>query len=359
MSLVLDGVSKTVGAETHIDDVSLTCEAGGFNILLGLTEAGKTTLMRLMAGLERPTSGTITAQGKDVTRVPVRRRNVAMVYQQFVNYPSFTVYENIASPLRRAGFAGDEIDRRVRREAERLKISELLDRRPAALSGGQQQRTAMARALVRDADLVLLDEPLANLDYKLREELRIEMRNLFSERGTVVVYATTDPAEAMVLGGRIAVLHEGRLLQTGPTPQVYRQPANESVARVFGDPPMNLIDAHIDNGVVDIGEVAHFPAPIHLADLPPGDYRLGVRPAHLDITSGPGVDLQGRVEVAEIAGSTTFIHIQMGEVEWVVEADGVQALEPGRELAIRVAPERLFAFAADGRLAAAPDIGGH
>lgn len=354
MSLVLERVTKIVGAQTHIDDISLTCERGSFTILLGLTEAGKTTVMRLMAGLDRPTSGRIHENGQDVTRIPVRRRSVAMVYQQFINYPSFTVYDNIASPLRLAGHSRDEIDRRVRREAQRLQIEHLLDRRPDALSGGQQQRTAMARALVRDASLVLLDEPLVNLDYKLREELRAEMRSLFADRETVVVYATTDPEEAMVLGGRTAVLHEGRLLQLGPTPDVYRQPASDIVARVFGDPPMNLINARLADGEVDLASVARFPAPPHLRELVPGDYRIGVRPAHLMLDSREGVGLRGTVEVAEVAGSVTYVHLQVGDHDWVVEEAGVHSPQIGAELDIRVLPERLFAFTTDGRLAAAP-----
>src|SRR6185436_6373661 len=165
---------------------------GSFNVLLGRTRAGKTSLLRLLAGLDRPTAGAIRSDGADVTHVDVRRRNVAMVYQQFVNYPSLTVYENIASPLRlREGLGRDAIDRRVRETAAALRLDDLLNRLPGELSGGQQQRTAMARALAKDADLLLLDEPLANLDYKLREELRVEIRRLFRGRDAVVVYATT------------------------------------------------------------------------------------------------------------------------------------------------------------------------
>jgi glycerol transport system ATP-binding protein len=224
MSLVLDHVSKDVGAEAHIRDVSLTLEKGGLNVLLGPTLSGKTSLMRLMAGLDRPTSGRVVMDGGDVTAVPLRRRSVAMVYQQFINYPFFTVFENIASPLRVAGIASREIEARVREAARLLKLEPYLDRQPLQLSGGQQQRTAIARALVKRADLVLLDEPLANLDYKLREELREELPRLFDVSGAVFVYATTDPAEALLLGGRTATLSEGRVTQFGATPEVYRRP---------------------------------------------------------------------------------------------------------------------------------------
>ncbi|TJW67888.1 MAG: ABC transporter ATP-binding protein, partial [Mesorhizobium sp.] len=189
--LELRNVSKTVGAAEHIRDVSLTLQHGSLNVLLGPTLSGKTSLMRLMAGLDAPTSGSVWFDGKDVTGQPVQKRNVAMVYQQFINYPAMTVYENIASPLRVAGAEQAKIDKEVRNAAALLKLTPYLDRTPLSLSGGQQQRTALARAIVKNASLVLLDEPLANLDYKLREELRAELPKIFAAAGTIFVYATT------------------------------------------------------------------------------------------------------------------------------------------------------------------------
>jgi glycerol transport system ATP-binding protein len=239
VSLELRNVVKRVGAETHIHDVSLKLAATGFNTLLGPTLAGKTTLMQLMAGLDRPTAGAIWLDGRDVTAVPVRKRNVSMVYQQFINYPNLTVYENIASPLRVARMKRSAIDDRVHRMAELLHLKPLLRRRPGELSGGQQQRTALARALVKDADVVLLDEPLANLDFKLREELRDELPKLFAGRRSTVVFATTDPTEALLLGGHTAALHEGRITQFGPTAEVYRRPADLRTAQVLSSPPIN------------------------------------------------------------------------------------------------------------------------
>ena len=215
MTLELKNVSKRVGAEIHIHETSVTLADKGFNILLGTTLSGKTTLMQLMAGIDKPTSGEIWFDGKDVTSMPVQKRNVSMVYQQFINYPNMTVFENIASPLRVAGVARGDIDERVKAVADLLKLTPMLDRMPSELSGGQQQRTAMARALVKDADLVLMDEPLANLDYKLREELRDELPKLFADRDCTVVYATTEPTEALLLGGHTALLHEGRVVQYG------------------------------------------------------------------------------------------------------------------------------------------------
>ena len=201
MALELRNIVKRVGDQTHIHDTSLTLAEDGFNILLGTTLAGKTTLMQIMAGLERPTSGEVWFNGQNVTGVSVQKRNVSMVYQQFINYPNFTVFENIASPLRVVHMDEQEIAKRVEQIAELLRLTPLLKRSPSELSGGQQQRTALARALVKDADLVLLDEPLANLDFKLREELRDELPKLFANRKCTVVYATTEPSEALLLGG--------------------------------------------------------------------------------------------------------------------------------------------------------------
>ena len=229
MTFVLENISFSVAQETVIDDVSLMLDQGSMNVLLGPTLSGKTTLMRLMAGLDRPTTGRLMEGGLDVTNVPVRRRSVAMVYQQFVNYPSLTVFENIASPLRVAGVGRAEIDARVTEAARLLRLENFLQRLPAQLSGGQQQRTAIARALVKHAKLVLLDEPLAHLDYKLREELP----RIFAQTGAVLVYATTEPTEALLLGGTTVTLHEGRVSQVGPTARVYRRPENIEAARVF------------------------------------------------------------------------------------------------------------------------------
>jgi glycerol transport system ATP-binding protein len=202
VTFVLENISLSVAQETVIDDVSLTLDQGSMNVLLGPTLSGKTTLMRLMAGLDRPTAGRLIQGSVDVANVPVRRRSVAMVYQQFVNYPS-----NIASPLRVAGVGRAEIDARVTEAARLLRLENFLQRLPAQLSGGQQQRTAIARALVKHATLVLLDEPLANLDYKPREELREELPRIFAQTGAVLVYATTEPMEALLLGGTTITLH--------------------------------------------------------------------------------------------------------------------------------------------------------
>ncbi|MCG8511105.1 MAG: ABC transporter ATP-binding protein [Rhodospirillales bacterium] len=360
MTLVLDQVTRSVGTEIHIRSTSLELTPGSVNTLLGPTLSGKTTLMRLMCGLDRPSSGRVLADGVDVTGRSVRERDVAMVYQQFINYPSFTVYDNIASPLKRGGMARDEIDRKVRQIADVLRIGPLLDRLPGELSGGQQQRTALARALVKEAGLLLLDEPLVNLDYKLREELRQELRTIFETGKSIVIYATTEPLEALMLGGNTVVLDEGRVLQTGPTIEVHNAPASERVGAVFSDPPINMIDGVVDNGSAVLGGGIRIPLKGHLRGLAMGRYRFGVRASYLYVSrrSADDIEFTGKVELAEISGSETFIHVAHHGVSWVAQEEGVHGFALNQEVRVYVNPGALFVFDGTGRLVAAPDRGG-
>jgi len=243
MQLSLERVTKKVGAQTWLYEQSIAPKSGAVTVLLGATQAGKTSLMRLMAGLDTPTEGRVLVDGQDVTGMPVRERNVAMVYQQFINYPSLKVADNIASPLKLRGESN--IDARVRALADKLSIGMFLDRYPQELSGGQQQRVALARALAKNAPLMLLDEPLVNLDYKLREGLREELTQLFAAGDSTVIYATTEPGEALLLGGHTAVMDAGELLQYGPTAEVFHAPQSLRVARAFSDPPMKIGRAHV------------------------------------------------------------------------------------------------------------------
>ncbi|CAN5727373.1 ABC transporter ATP-binding protein [soil metagenome] len=364
MQLVLDNLSKRVGQETHLYPMSLTFQSG-LNVLLGQTRAGKTSLMRLMAGLDRPTTGRILVDGDDVTKRPLQKRSVAFVYQQFINYPSLTVFENIASPLRvRGGLSAAELKQKVQDAAETMHIGELLGRLPAELSGGQQQRTAIARALVKEADLLLMDEPLVNLDYKLREQLRTEMRNIFAERDATVVYATTEPQEALLLGGRTVVLDQGRLLQTGETLQVYHRPASQRVGEVFSDPPMNLLTARLEGATAVVSDTLTFPVPEHMRGLAAGSYRLGVRANHLGFsaTGEHAVAVPGSVELAEISGSETFVHVDHREgseqaFRAVAQLEGVHKFDYGQQVTLFLDPKNLYAFDPQGDLAAAPQRG--
>ncbi len=353
MTLVLDRVSKSVGAQAHIADVSLALERGTLNVLLGATLAGKTSLMRLMAGLDAPSEGRVLADGVDVTGWAVRRRNVAMVYQQFINYPSLSVYENIASPLRVAGLARAEIEARVREAAGLLRLDPYLDRKPLQLSGGQQQRTAIARALVKRADLVLLDEPLANLDYKLREELREELPRIFAASGAIFVYATTEPSEALLLGGNTATLHQGRVTQFGPTAEVYRRPADLVTAQVFSDPPLNVLRAEKAGGTVTFSTGGQARAVGSFAGVRDGVYRAGFRAHHLALDPvEDAIALPAVVTVAEITGSESYVHLDCGGHAFVALVPGVRRLEPGTAVTAYLEPRRLFLFDEAGALAA-------
>jgi glycerol transport system ATP-binding protein len=358
VTFVLDHIGLSVGEEVMIDDVSLTLQEGTMNILLGPTLAGKTTLMRLMAGLDKPSTGRSFVDGNDVTKVPVRRRSVAMVYQQFINYPSLSIYENIASPLRVAGVSGAEIDARVKEAARFLRLDNLLQRMPAQLSGGQQQRTAIARALVKRADLVLLDEPLANLDYKLREELREELPRLFAQTGAILVYATTEPTEALLLGGSTITLKEGRVTQVGPTALVYRRPDNIDAARVFSDPPLNELAINKRGPLLTLDNGRTLPAVGVLSRLTDGVYRLGFRADAVAIGEAQSSSLSfpGQVAVTEISGSESFVHVDVGVGVWVCLAAGVHEWQPGANVEIRVDANRVFVFDAAGELAASLTI---
>jgi len=351
MSLELEGVSKVVEGQVHIHPTDLVLERGTMNVLLGPTLSGKTSLMRLMAGLDKPAAGRVIWNGDDVTGVRVQDRKVAMVYQQFVNYPAMSVFDNIASPLRLMGVSASEIEARVTETAEMMKLTPMLQRKPLELSGGQQQRCALARALVKDAGLVLLDEPLANLDYKLREELRVEIPRIFEASGAIFVYATTEPEEALLLGGNTATLWEGRVTQFGPTPHVYRQPASATTARVFSDPPMNFlsVEKRGDRLEFDGGQGA---AAGLFADLPDGRYVTGFRPNHLHLSqpSADALRFDATLVVTELTGSETFIHMDHHGERWVGLMHGVHDLTLGQSLPVWLEPRHVYVFAADGRL---------
>ncbi|MBN2906273.1 MAG: ABC transporter ATP-binding protein [Rhodobacteraceae bacterium] len=354
MTLTLEGVSKVVNGQTHIHPTDLTLDKGTMNVLLGPTLSGKTTLMRLMAGLDVPQTGRIIWNGTDVTGMRVQDRAVAMVYQQFINYPSMTVYENIASPLRLQGKSAAEIDAGVKKTAAMMQLTPMLERKPLELSGGQQQRCALARALVKGAGLVLLDEPLANLDYKLREELRVEIPRIFEEAGSIFVYATTEPEEALLLGGNTATLWQGRVTQFGPTPQVYRQPTDATTARVFSDPPMNFLQIAKTGNRLMFGDGQSIGAAGPLSGLADGRYLAGFRPNHLEIArhTADAMTFMTRLAVFEITGSETFIHLDHHGERWVGLIHGVQDLQIGTELPVYLDPTHVYIFGEDGRLVA-------
>lgn len=363
MILELKQLSLKVGAETHLYPLDLKLVPGSINVLLGPTQAGKTTLMRVIAGLDRPSAGQILVDGVDVTGVSVRERKLAMVYQQFVNYPAMTVYDNIAAPLRLQGCPAAELKQRVLEIAEKLHIAHLLQRLPGALSGGQQQRCALARALVKRAPLVLLDEPLVNLDYKLREELRTELASLFVDGNTTVVYATTEPQEALLLGGHTVLMDAGRIIQTGPTLALYQQPATVRAAAIFNDPPMNILAA----SVADAHHVRLASGPLVTLGAPPLSLakgtpcQVGIRCNHIALAADASAlnRLDCEVELTELSGSETYVHLQHGGHGVVAQLPGVHLFPIDAAVQACVLPEHIFLFDGAGRLLRAPKENAH
>ena len=350
MSLELKNVEKKIGLNTHIYSTDLKLEKNTINILLGPTLSGKTTLMQIMAGLDKPSTGEIWFNDKNVTGMKVQKRNVSMVYQQFINYPNFTVYENIASPLKITGVSSDEIKQRVGKVAELLKLSGMLNKKPNELSGGQQQRTALARALVKDSDLILLDEPLANLDFKLREELREELPKLFEDRDCIVVYATTEPSEALLLGGNTATLLEGKVIQYGKTLDVYNKPNSLVSAQVFSDPPMNITKikksgencSFLDNSV-------NWKTRINIKD---GEYKVGIRPHNITTykDGNNSLEIKGKVLISELSGSESLIHFTRGNLNWVSLSNGVFQKNVGEEMNLYMNADEFIYFDENERL---------
>ncbi len=352
MTLELRQVTKQVGSQTHIKPTTLVFETGHFNVLLGQTGAGKTSLIKLMAGLDKISGGTLLMDGQDVTGQSTQKRNISLVHQFFVNYPHMTVFDNIAAPLRVAGVARSEIAGRVEAAADILRLRPMLKRRPHELSGGQQQRTALARAIVKDSRAVFLDEPLANLDYKLREELREQLPELFAGRGAVVIYATSEPEEALLLGGKTALMDDGRVTQFGTTADIYRKPLDLASAQVFSNPPINTSAATKRGATITLISGPSWTATGPAANLPDGPYVIGVRPDNVSPVAGAGVVLAGKVLITELSGSESSAHFAMGDQSWVSLAHGVHAYEIGKVHQFHLDPATCFYFGPDGRLVA-------
>lgn len=353
MGIVVENVTKLHQAGyAKLENVNLEINDGDFSVLLAPTGSGKTTLLRLLAGIERPSSGRILFDGVDVTKVPVQKRNIAMVYQQFVNYPSFTIYENIASPLRVAKdkLSEKEIDRRVRENAELLGISHILDHLPQEVSGGQQQRTALARALSKGTKYVFLDEPLANLDYKLREELRGELKLIFREKGGALVYATPEPIDALGMASHVGFMHEGKILQYGPVKEVYHNPQYVEVGEYFSYPTMNILEGRKieEDGHLYIKATEQFKIDVtHLREtLKKEKYFLGIH-AHMVTTNRESealVEIDGTVQLSEAVGSDTELHVDHRGKTIIVLMQEMVSYGIGETITLYLDPARFYIF---------------
>ena len=270
MDLLAKELVYQPGSEFHLDSMSFGMKKGEIYTLLGRTLSGKTTLLKTIAGLIQPDSGRVLFEGKDLNSVPVWNRNIAMVYQQFINYPHLNVYDNVAFPLRQRAISDNKLKVRVSDAIERVGLKGFESRRIQELSGGQQQRVALARSLAKQAEILLLDEPLVNLDYKLREQLREEFSKIFTSEyssDSILIYSSTDPMEAMQLGGETIVLDEGRILQQGPASEIFENPATTRVAEITNDPAMNLLSGEIVDSKVIINSKMSFDIPIHFKNL--------------------------------------------------------------------------------------------
>jgi glycerol transport system ATP-binding protein len=352
MGIAVFNIEKSYEATTALRDVSMEIEDGAFVTLLGATGAGKTTLLRIMSGIDRPDRGRVHYDGKDVTDVAVQKRNIAMVYQEFVNYPSMTLYENIASPLRvsKTRYSKADIDQKVRHNAELLGLTGVLGHYPEEVSGGQKQRTAIARALIKDTRFIFLDEPLANLDYKLREELRGELKTLLTHKGGAVVYATPESVDALSMSTHVAYLQEGRVLQYGPLQEVYRNPASVEVGAYFSYPTMNIMEADTiqeqgkaflrisDEIVLDVTEYQN--------RLQSPKYLVGIRAYNLyTVKAGPDlIPFSATVELAEELGSDTELHVRHQGQVFVVLMQEVVRFPIGTQITVYLDPSRLFLF---------------
>lgn len=354
MTLEITNITKRVGAITHIKETSMVLEAGHFNVLLGQTGAGKTSLIKMMAGLDPIAGGQIFMNGENVTKLSTQKRNISLVHQFFVNYPHMTVFDNIASPLKVAGMAKSEIQGRVEEAADILQLHPMLHRRPHELSGGQQQRTALARAIAKESRAVFLDEPLANLDYKLREELREQLPEIFAGRGAVVVYATSEPEEALLLGGHTALMEDGHVTQFGPTAQIYRNPHNLTSAQVFSSPPINTATITKQGATAILDAKTSWGLTGAAAALQDGQYTVAIRPNHVNPnpTGHANVTLTGTVLVTELSGSESSAHFEMGDNTWVSLAHGVHPYNIGATRPFYMDASQCFYFAPDGAFVA-------
>lgn len=356
--LILDNLEHQVGAQKILYKMSLKVPTGSLTVVLGPTGAGKTSLLRLLAGLDKPMAGSIEWEDQQGIRKKLQAQDVALVYQQFVNYPSLTVYDNIASPLRqRKGTTPKQIHTKVTEIAELLGLQPFLKRLPNQLSGGQQQRTAIARALAKSAKLLLLDEPLVNLDYKLREALRHEFRGLFKKSQATVIYTSAEPEEALAMGGQIAILHQGRLLETGMAKDVYDHPATLESASIFSSPPINILPIQVQSGQpasLTIG------AEVHQLTLPwptisSSSYQLGIRAddLHPVLKGANGAPsnllLKTMVLSSEINGSETLLHLKYQGFTLVMRQQGVKNYLINQELSIQISLENVFIFDNQGK----------
>lgn len=348
-SVEIKKLDLAFGAVKVLQDLDLNINEGEFLVLLGSSGCGKSTLLNCIAGLLEVTDGQIFIKGENVTWAEPSDRGIGMVFQSYALYPQMTVRGNLSFGLKNAKLPKDEIETRVARAAEILQIGSLLDRKPGALSGGQRQRVAIGRALVRDVDVFLFDEPLSNLDAKLRVDLRIELKRLHNRLQNTIIYVTHDQVEAMTLADRIAVMKGGAIMQLGSPDEIYNQPRNLYVADFIGSPSMNFLQGHLEGGTFKVDDMVmpmtgyDFAAP-QTADRPAV---IGIRPEHVvtgELVKNAPLQFSVDVDLVEPMGSDTLVYAQLGQHNFRIRMDGQATVKAGETIAIGVDPSRASLF---------------
>jgi len=355
LALSLQNISKSYGSVRALDGLSFDVEEGRFFVLFGPSSVGKTTTLRTIAGLIIPDSGRLMFGNSDMTAAPIKSRGVSMVFQSFALYPHLTVYDNFAYPLREEGTASAEIDKRVKETAAMLRLTLRLDRKPNTLSGGEQQRVALGRSLIRHPKILLLDEPLTNLDAKLRHDMRAELKRLHRQFGMTIIYATPDELEALSMGEEIAVMRDGAVVQQATPDSLYENPADLYVASKIGSPHMNLIEARVGNsGNTMETAFASFPMP-KLATSVAGDERLviGIRPSDFRLVGERGTSVAGPVSLLEPLGDVTIVSFAPNgqNLRVVLPESRANQIKLGDEMKVHVEPEGIHVFRAHDGMA--------
>ncbi|WP_048645662.1 ABC transporter ATP-binding protein [Nitratireductor soli] len=348
-SVALRGLGKRFGTFTALESVDLSIPDGEFLVLLGPSGCGKTTVMRMIAGLEEPSCGDILIDGQRVNDLAARDRDLAMVFQNYALYPHMTVGQNIGYPLKIKRIKGEERQRRVQEAADKVELGHLLARKPAELSGGQRQRVALARALIRTPRLFLMDEPLSNLDAKLRTVMRAQLKHLQRELATTTIYVTHDQVEAMTLADRIVILNDARIQQIGTPAEIYARPANVFIAGFIGSPPMNLIEGRIENG-----RFVHAAGAVGVTAADRARAVLGLRPEDIALADPADADLVGEVYASELIGDHTLLSIRIGQTLVAVKVAPDGGLPIGTKAGLKASTGKLHVF--DGESGERPPV---
>ena len=353
MNLIGENITYKPDDQFHLNDVSFNFKKGNLYTILGRTLSGKTTFLKTIAGLLNPDSGNLSFENNDFIKIPVWERNVAMVYQQFINYPHLNVYENIIFPLKQRKISEDQIKKDVEEALKTVGLVGFENRKIQELSGGQQQRVALARSLAKKAKILLLDEPLVNLDYKLREQLREEFKRIFTQglsEDTILIYSTTDPQEVMELNGEVIVLDEGKVLQKGPAKEIFENPRTLKVAEISNDPPMNILKGTKNSEKLSFENIL-INSPSHFKNLSDQGYNFGIRASEIKL------DDQGEefeIELAEISGSETLLHLKKGDSKVIALIEEVMNFKIHEKVKIKFNENKLYAFDQNEELVSSP-----